>query len=68
MISYIALSRGEDRGNAEVFLVGFALFGMLTFSPADLDVYLGIPLPFSANDITHGSTPPIFGMVLYIYH
>ena len=55
MISYIALFGWEGLGNAEVFLVGFALVGMLTFSPADFDINLGVPFSFSANDIAHAS-------------
>ena len=58
MISYRALFRWEGLGNAEVFLVGFALVGMLTFSPADFDINLGAPFSFSANDITHASISP----------
>ena len=68
MISYIALFGWEGLGNAEVFLVGFALVGMLTFSPADFDVDLGIPLSFSADDVAHGLNPPIFGISIFKYH
>jgi len=48
--------------NVKIFLVGFALVSMLTFSPADFYVDLGIPLSFSADDIAHGLIPPIFGI------
>jgi hypothetical protein len=58
VISYRALFRWEGLGNAEVFLVGFALVGMLTFSPADFDINLGAPFSFSANDIAHASISP----------
>lgn len=57
----------EGLGNAEVFLVGFALVGMLTFSPANFDVDLGITLSFSADDIAHGLTSPnIWYFIFYL--
>jgi hypothetical protein len=34
-------------------MVGFALVGMLAFSPADFDVDLGISLSLFADDIAH---------------
>ncbi len=39
-------------------MVGFALVGMLTFSPADFDVDLGISLSLFADDIAHSVTSP----------
>jgi len=60
VVSYVGPCRWEGLGYVEVILVGLALVGVLTFSPADFDVDLGISLPFSAGDITHGLIPPIF--------
>ena len=39
-------------------MVGFALVGMLAFSPADFDVDLGISLSLFADDIAHSVTSP----------
>ena len=39
-------------------MVGFALVGMLAFSPTDFDVDLGITLSLFADDIAHGLTSP----------
>jgi len=48
----------EGLGNVEVFIVGFALVGILAFSPADFNVDLGISLSLLANDIAHSVTSP----------
>ncbi len=48
----------EGLGNIEVFIVGFALVGILAFSPADFNVDLGISLSLLANDIAHSVTSP----------
>ena len=57
----------EGLGNVEVFIVGFALVGMLAFSPADFDVDLGISLSPFANDIAHSVTSPnIWYFTIYL--
>lgn len=48
----------EGLGNVEVFIVRFALVGILAFSPADFNVDLGISLSLLANDIAHSVTSP----------
>jgi hypothetical protein len=68
VISYGGPCCWEGLGNVEVILVRLALVGVLTFSPADFNVHFGISLAFSAGDITHGLSPPIFRILIIIYH
>jgi len=58
MISETALCPLKGLTNAQVFIVGFTLAGMLAFSPADFDVDLGTSLSLFANDIAHSGTSP----------
>lgn len=58
MISETALFPWKGLSNVQVFIVGFALVGMLAFSPADFNVDFGISLSLLANDIAHNLISP----------